>query len=284
MEKEKRMARSKGLVSVCIPTYNGEQYLKQTLDSVVNQTYKNIEIIITDDLSADDTEKIIKSYHDERIKYFVNTKRSGLAGNWNESLKKSSGEFIKILCQDDLLMPDAIEKQVNALNSSDAACVIGNTTVINSKGETIFVRKYFKKSRIIDGMKYAKKSLLGRNIYSEPGNIMYRAECYEKYGTYDSELKYTPDWDFALRISVNGKICCISDTVFSFRVSESSETSRLYREQMKELIKDTDKLIDKNTADGTLKISVLRKLVFKFNIRVFAVLRGIVLLLSKRHS
>ena len=135
------MTRNKGLVSVCIPTYNGEQYLKQTLDSVLNQTYKNIEIIITDDLSSDDTENIIKSYHDERIKYFVNTQRSGLAGNWNESLKKSSGEFIKILCQDDLLMPDAVEKQVNALNSSDASCVIGNTTVINSRGETIFVRK-----------------------------------------------------------------------------------------------------------------------------------------------
>ena len=275
---------NKGLVSICIPTYNGEQYLKQTLDSVVNQTYRNIEIIVTDDISNDDTEKIVRSYCDDRIKFFINNKRKGLAGNWNEAVKKSSGEFIKILCQDDLLMPDAIEKQVNALNSSDAACVIGNTTVINSDGKTIFVREYFNKSTSIDGLKYAKRSLLGRNIYSEPGNIMYRSECIDKYGMYDSNLKYTPDWDFALRISVNEKIFCLKDIIFCFRVSDTSETSRLYREQMRELIDDTDELMRKIISNNTLKVSILRRVMFKVNIRLFAVLRGLVLDRSKKEN
>ncbi len=275
---------NKGLVSICIPTYNGEQYLKQTLDSVVNQTYRNIEIIVTDDISNDDTEKIVRSYRDDRIKFFINNKRNGLAGNWNEAVKKSSGEFIKILCQDDLLMPDSIEKQVNALNNSDASCVIGNTTVINSKGKTIFVRKYFNKSTSIEGLKYAKRSLLGRNIYSEPGNIMYRSECIDKYGMYDSNLKYTPDWDFALRISVNEKIFCLKDNIFCFRVSDTSETSRLYREQMRELIDDTDELLRKIISNNILKVSVLRRLAFRVNIRLFAVLRGVVLDISKKEN
>lgn len=272
----------KGLVSICIPTYNGEDFLKQTIDSVVNQSYRNIEIIITDDISTDKTEEIISSYNDCRIKFFRNGKRQGLAGNWNAAVRKTSGEFIKILCQDDLLMPETIAKQVEALKDSGASCVIGNTNVINSNGDIIFKRNYFKKSRVIDGMRYAKKSLLGRNIYSEPGNIMYRAECFEKYGEYDSSLKYTPDWDFALRISAHGSIYCLSDVVFSFRISEKSETSRLYREQIKDLIDDTDKLVDKNTESGVLDISIFRKTVFKINIRIFAILRGVVLVFSKK--
>lgn len=276
------MERKNGLVSICIPVYNGAEYLKETLDSVLSQTYKNIEVIITDDISSDDTEKIVRSYDDARIRYSVNDSRKGLAGNWNEAVRKAGGEFIKLLCQDDLLSHDAVEKQVTALSNSDACCVIGNSNVVNSSGEIVFKRSYFKRSHVTDGRSFALKSLLGRNIYSEPGNIMYRSECYEKYGAYDKNLKYTPDWDFALRISVNEKIYCISDTVFSFRISESSETSRLYREQMKDLVKDTDKLLEKIIMSGTLKVGLIRKLIFKFNIRAFALLRGIVLYMSRK--
>ena len=75
------MKSEKSLVSICIPVYNGEDFLKETLDSVINQTYSNIEIVITDDLSVDGTEKIIRSYNDKRIKYFKNDSSKGLAGN-----------------------------------------------------------------------------------------------------------------------------------------------------------------------------------------------------------
>lgn len=138
------MKSENSLVSICIPVYNGEDFLKETLDSVINQTYSNIEIIITDDLSVDGTENIIRSYNDKRIKYFKNDSSKGLAGNWNEAVSKSGGEYIKVLCQDDLLTSDAIEKQMLALEKSNANCVIGNTKVINSRNQDVFIRKYFK--------------------------------------------------------------------------------------------------------------------------------------------
>lgn len=278
------MNKTKGLVSICIPTYNGERYLKKSIDSVINQSYRNLEIIITDDISLDDTEKIVHSFDDERIRFFVNSERKGLAGNWNEAVLKASGEYIKILCQDDILSLDAIEKQVKALDSSDASCVIGNSQVINSEGHVIFYRKYFKRNELKDGFRYARKSLLGRNIYSEPGNILYRAECVEKYGLYDSDLKYTPDWDFALRISVSEKIYCLRDSIFSFRVSDVSETSRLYREQIKSLVEDTDKLIDKCARNPDLRITFFTRIVFKFNIRILALIRGLVITFSKMRN
>lgn len=278
------MKSEKSLVSICIPVYNGEDFLKETLDSVINQTYSNIEIVITDDLSVDGTEKIIRSYDDKRIRYFKNDSSKGLAGNWNEAVSKSGGEYIKVLCQDDLLTSDAIEKQVLALEKSNANCVIGNTKVINSRNQDVFIRKYFKEDKVIDGLKFARKSLLGRNIYSEPGNILYRSDCFKKYGNYDTELSYTPDWEFALRISVNGTICCISDFVFSFRISESSETTRLYKKKKKALIADTDKMLDKIVRNKVLNLNAFDIFLFKFNIRVLAVLRGVVLFFQTRRG
>ena len=276
------MNRIKGLVSVCIPTYNCSDYIAETLDSVLNQTYKNIEIIITDNASTDETVKIIKKYSDDRINLFINETKLGMVNNWNEAVSKASGEYIKLLCSDDLLSPDAIEKQVKALDESNAICSIGNSCVINSKGKVIFKRNYFNNNCLKNGVQYAQKSLLGRNIYAEPGNLLYRAAFMDQHGVYDTDLKYTPDWEFDLRLSAYGDIFCLSDIIFYFRISDSSETSKLHKEFEEKILKDTDLMIEKASAYSALNISELRKKIFKLNIRIFSVLRNIVIFFSNK--
>ena len=85
------------LVSICIPTYNGEKYLKECLDSCIDQTFKNYEIIICDDCSSDGTIKIIEEYSEKfpQLKLFINDKNLGLVGNWNQCIHYSNGEWIK---------------------------------------------------------------------------------------------------------------------------------------------------------------------------------------------
>lgn len=271
----------KDLVSVCIPTYNGAEHIRQTIESVLSQSYNNIEIIVNDDGSTDNTLQIVQSIDDSRIFVYKNENNRGLPGNWNEAVKRAKGEYIKLLCQDDLLFPDSLRLQVEAMKNTDISCVIGNSTVINGDGKTVMKRNRFKKNEVVSGIKFAKRSLIGRNIYSEPPNLLYRTEAFYKYGGYDESLKYTPDWDFALGISLDGRICCLSQNIMSFRISETSETSRMSRERMKFLINDTDRFFDKHKKSNLLKLSLINEIEFKIVIRLIAFIRFLVVVTSK---
>lgn len=271
----------KGLVSICIPTYNGASHIRETVDSVLSQTYKNFEIIVTDDGSTDNTLDILQEYKDDRIKIFKNEKNRGLPGNWSEAVKKAKGEFVKVLCQDDLLFENALERQVDALSDPEVLCVIGNSVVINGEGKTILKRKRFSKDVVLSGIKYAKKSLMGRNIYGEPPILLYRTELFYKYGEYCEDLKYTPDWEFAVRISLDGKISCLCENIMAFRVASGTETTRLSKEKMKFLVNDTDHFYDKFKDDGRLKLNKLNELFFKLVIRIIAQIRLVIILFTK---
>ncbi|MFK2298794.1 glycosyltransferase family 2 protein [Bacteroides fragilis] len=101
------------LVSIVIPTYNREQYIEDAIKSAINQTYRNIEIIIVDNCSTDSTWDILNRWaeRDERIKVFRNKMNIGPVLNWNECFEHTSGDFIKILWSDDWMAIDFIEKQ-----------------------------------------------------------------------------------------------------------------------------------------------------------------------------
>ena len=268
--------RIKDRVSICIPTYNGEAHLKETIESVLNQNYSDIEIVICDDGSTDSTEEIVKSFGDSRIHFYKNDKNYGLGGNWNQTVSKSTGEFVKLLCQDDILFPDAITIQAEALKSNPSAtCCIGNTTVIDENDKEIMKRFRFKKDAIKNGKKYAKKSFLGRNIYAEPANLMYRGQYFDIFGGYDTSLKYTIDWDFAIKLSCVGNIYCTNKPIMSFRINSGSETSRLYSEENKLLIKDTMMLFDKH--NEKLNLNCFNKAFFYTVTKSMMFVRGLIL-------
>ena len=102
-------------VSIIIPAYNAENYIRKSLDSVVNQVYKNLEIIIVDDASTDDTKKIIKEYaeKDDRIIPFYQSKNKGVSSARNTGLKAATGDYIVFVDSDDELTPDAIRRMVD---------------------------------------------------------------------------------------------------------------------------------------------------------------------------
>ena len=102
------------LVSICIPTCNGFQFIGEALLSAVNQSYPNLEIIVSDDHSRDDTLKIINEFESKTAIPFhiYNHKPDGIGSNWNYCAQKANGEYIKFLFQDDTLEPDCIEKMM----------------------------------------------------------------------------------------------------------------------------------------------------------------------------
>ena len=116
------------LVSVCIPAYNNADYVDQTILCILNQTYKNLELVICDDHSKDDTVEVIRKFDDPRIRLLINEKNLGMSGNWNHCLQQCKGEFIKLICADDMLALDALEKEVNALIAHPTALLAESDT------------------------------------------------------------------------------------------------------------------------------------------------------------
>ncbi len=107
-----------GLVSIIMPSWNTERFISETIQSVINQTYKNWELIIVDDCSTDNTDAVVASFKDDRIKYLHNVKNSGAALTRNKAMREARGEWIAFLDSDDLWTPDKLEKQVRFMNEN----------------------------------------------------------------------------------------------------------------------------------------------------------------------
>jgi glycosyltransferase involved in cell wall biosynthesis len=150
------------LVSVIIPTYNRLEYFKIALDSALNQTYRNLEVIVTDDSSIDDIENYVRTIDDGRIKYFRNRHRLGIALNVKNGIEKSSGDYFAFLNDDDLWMPSFLEKLCSAALSNNAGCIFSDHLLINNKGiilekETLDNSKFYKRNELDTGIVSNKK-------------------------------------------------------------------------------------------------------------------------------
>jgi glycosyltransferase involved in cell wall biosynthesis len=165
------MEKSNPLVSIVIPVYNGERYIKESIDSCLNQTYRNIEIIVVDDKSVDSTLEILKGYGD-RITVLPIEKQNGLGNVINVGIKKSKGKYIARMDADDIMYPTRIEKQVQYLESNpNCVAVGGQIDIIDESSNITGHREYavedrdIKKNRFLFqpfAYKTARKCIKGR--------------------------------------------------------------------------------------------------------------------------
>jgi glycosyltransferase involved in cell wall biosynthesis len=228
-------------VTICIPTFNGEKYLRECLGSAILQTYPRIEIIIVDDNSTDNTIPIIQEYlrKDSRIKLFINEKNLGLVANWNRCIEHVNGEWIKYLFQDDLLHPQCIERMVSATNNNCKLIVCDREFIFendaskeirseyNIKINTL--RKLFKidEPTLISAKRIIKvvSNSTNTNFIGEPTVVMFRKELFNVIGGFNLLLVQICDLEYWLRISTNYGLFYIPETLVSFRVHGQSMTA-----------------------------------------------------------
>lgn len=225
-------------VSICIPTYNGARYIERTIRTVLSQTYGDFELIVNDDCSTDKTTQIVDRYlqTDNRIKMHANDRRLGLTGNWNRALNHASGDYIKLLCQDDLLEDSCIEKQARILDAyTQVSLVTCATKIIDSNDKVMMKRKYWHGSKMIDGRKASKYSLWGVNLFGEPSALMYRKREQEKIGLYSERYGFVPDWDFSIRLLGEGNLYHIDEYLTRFRVNIDTESGRLLNNNLRKI-------------------------------------------------
>ena len=184
------------LVSIIMPSYNTGNYIEKSIQSVINQSYKNWELIIIDDCSSDNTDKIVASFlHDSRIRYYKNDKNYGAAVCRNIALKKATGKWIAFLDSDDLWMIDKLEKQIDFMVENNIFFSYTNYAEINSLGERNGIK-------ISGPPKITRTGFLN---YCWPGclTVMYDSE---KIGLIQIEdIKKNNDYAMWL------KVCCKAD-------------------------------------------------------------------------
>jgi glycosyltransferase involved in cell wall biosynthesis len=234
----KRHSTNKPLVTVAIPLYRGE-FIKQAIDSVLSQSFKDFELIIVDDASDDKSRNKVLSYTDSRIIYVRNKKNLGAEGNWNRCLALAKGKYIKILPHDDTLEPECLKEQVGVLNDDleeKIALVFCIRKIINTEGKQITVRGLsgVPAGRISAGELVRKCVLRGTNLIGEPGAVLFRSNAAKAIGNFNGKIPYVIDLDYWVRLLSKGSAYFIDKPLSTFRVSSSSWSVKIGASQSKQ--------------------------------------------------
>jgi glycosyltransferase involved in cell wall biosynthesis len=185
----KKSHQNKPLISIITAVFNGEKFLEETIQSIINQTYDNVEYIIIDGGSSDGTLDIIKKYED-RIDYWVSERDRGISDAFNKGVLASRGDYVYFLGADDYFIAvDAIEKMMIDVDPSKDDLVCGNVERVDMSGKT------FSKTDVV---RFKKQDLLFRMAIPHQGLFMHR-RFFDRYGLFDVNNKFSMDYELLLR-------------------------------------------------------------------------------------
>ncbi|MBN7768876.1 glycosyltransferase [Marinobacter daepoensis] len=200
------------MVSVVIATYNMGQYLPDAVASVLAQSWKNLEVIVVDDGSTDDTSDQMERFSkDSRVRYFP-TENRGQPRAKNRGLKEASGEFIAFCDADDLWDPKKLDVQMPHFKDPQVGVVYSEVTYIDQDGRAISKPQPYERH---SGK--VTNNLVIKNFVPF-GSAVFRRECMEKNGCFDEELPMGIDWDLWLRYSVDWNFTYVKDVTYIYRI------------------------------------------------------------------
>jgi glycosyltransferase involved in cell wall biosynthesis len=224
---------NQGKVSIILPVYNGEKFLSEAIKSCINQTYKNIEIIIINDCSTDDSLQIAQDFKlfDDRISIFSNAKNLKLPASLNRGHYLAKGEFITWISHDNFFNINAIEKLVTSLINTSLDVVYSDFTIIEKNGK---IRSEFKLEKV-------SPLIFGNSIGA---SFLYKKEVFERNVAYDENLHTVEDYDFWLRASLHSDFTHLAESLYNFRSHnsslshkrsiENSQENKLFNENLKQ--------------------------------------------------
>jgi glycosyltransferase involved in cell wall biosynthesis len=230
------------LVSVVIPVFNGDRHLGECLTSVLGQTYERIEVVISDQASKDRSVEIVESFADPRIRLLPKPSEPlDLHANWARGLDASTGELVKIVCQDDLLLPDCLSVQVELLGKHPTAVLAcGRRRMIDDDDKVLIKARGLGRwakmgTQVTDGPTLAQAcTRAGANLLGEPVNVLLRRSVLPQ-PLFDRRWTYSIDIEFYLRCIQDREAVVDSRTLCCFRVSPHQLSAVLAKGQAREL-------------------------------------------------
>jgi len=209
-------------VSVVIPTFNRSNYVRLAIQSVLDQTFEDFEIIVVDDASTDNTAEVIEKFDDERIRTIHHRRNQGGSAARNTGIRCSKGEFIAFLDDDDLWMKNKLERQLDLIYKSNGTSIVyTHVKLVNENGETIsFYMPSFRGNILL--------ILLKKNYVGSCSSVLVRKECFSKVGLFDENLQAAQDYDMWIRLAKHYEFDYVNGPLAIYRIHQRRITSNPY--------------------------------------------------------
>lgn len=214
---------SSPVISVVIPVYNIDQYIAESIESILQQHFSDFELIIVDDGSTDNTWQIIQSFNDNRIIAFRNETNRGNYPSRNLGMSKARGKYICVMDGDDIAFPERLQIQWEYMEKHPEVLVVGSNARIMHTGSLRGTSLTQEKVSL---------ALLNNNCILHP-SLMLRTGQLHKMGGYDEKYRYAADYDLLCRFSLEGPVVCLPDVLMMYRHHPGQISSRFRSEQMR---------------------------------------------------
>jgi len=221
-----------GLVTIVVPVLNGARHVRESLESILGQTYPALEVIVMDDGSTDGTAQIVEAY--EGVRLVRHERPLGIYANANAGIELAAGEFVGVFHADDLYLPNMVERQVDYLQRHAAVgAVFASDVFIDSEGRELGRLELPRELRGSEPMSYdvvLNRLLTHKNCFLRCPSALVRSAVYRDVGLYDQErFKNTSDLDMWLRIARRYELAVLEAHLFKYRRGHGSSSERYHR-------------------------------------------------------
>lgn len=227
-------------VSILVPAFNGAAFIGECLGSILTQDFEDLEVVVVDDGSSDETVDLVAAIPDPRVRLLRSGGNHGFGANWNRCLREARGTLVKLLPQDDVLAPHCLSRQV-AIMQADTGGKLAFTfcarVVTGPTGRTLLRRGWGRGSCVLQRAEVVRRTCrLGTNPIGEPGSVLFRKSAADRAGTFDEQRPFVIDIDYWLRLLEHGDAAYLAEPLCSFRVSRQSWSVRMAGTQTREFI------------------------------------------------
>jgi glycosyltransferase involved in cell wall biosynthesis len=224
MEPSRRVARDPA-VSVCIPAYQSERFIGETISSVLAQTFPDFELVVLDNACTDRTAEIVGGFADGRIRLERNNATLPLPQNWNRAVALCRASLVKLVCADDLLHPRCLELQTpRMLEDPGLALVAGRQHMLDERARVLVPNRSLRRliGRRENRQVIRRVVRSGANPLGSPASMLFRREHFEQAGGFDGDQVFTMDLDMWVRLLEHGDFLGLSETLAGFRLAQGS--------------------------------------------------------------
>lgn len=208
------------LISVIVPSYNHSRYVRETINSIYRQTYKNFEVIVIDDGSSDNSPELLTELQKKFGFKLILKKNEGVCKTLNHGLEQAQGDFITIIASDDIMPDDRLEKQVSAMNTyKDADVIAGGIQVLEEDGTLLNI----KVPRTLGALSF--EQMIFRNQIFAP-TAVFKKSTFKKFGNYNADFVIEDLYYWLKVLSNNGKIINVSDIWAYYRTTHGNQDKR----------------------------------------------------------
>lgn len=221
-------------VSVTIPVFNGMPFIQQAVSSVLEQLGPSDELVIVDNASTDGTREYLDTLDDQRVNLVKRSKTQPVGDNWTQAIQETRGRFVKLMCGDDLILLDCVERQLSTLLDNPEAVLVASQRMIVDEWDFVLIQRHglHGLKTPISGLAALRQCLVsGTNLLGEPAAVLFRGDAIRAVMPWEDRWPYVLDLATYARLARSGDFCFVKEPLAKFRVSTTSWSSQILDQQ-----------------------------------------------------